>query len=153
MQQLHNATITDNLPDGCALAILRTVPAIMRFIRHQMRQHRQAELTVPQFRVLVFLSHHQEASVSAVADHLGLSRAAASRMVDSLVRRGLMKRQNRLDDRRHVALSLTQRGKKTYQTACDANLAALAGNLSMLSKQELIKIHSVLQALSQAFEI
>ena len=151
MQQLRKTTISRTSPDTCARELLAAIPAVMRFIRYQMRQHRQAELSVPQFRTLVFLSHHPEISLSALAEHLGLSRPAASRMVDLLVKRGLTNRRIPPADRRQVALSLTRRGKEAFLAALGATQVAMAGNLEKLSAPDLKCIREAMQILTHAF--
>ncbi|HEY3241717.1 MAG TPA: MarR family transcriptional regulator, partial [Phycisphaerae bacterium] len=111
MQPLRVANVSRIGPERCARELLAAVPAIMRFIRQEMRGHRQRPLTVPQFRSLVFLNMHEDASLSAVAEHVGLSLPAASRLVELLVKRGFIERRARSNDRRSVALTLTGRGR------------------------------------------
>jgi DNA-binding MarR family transcriptional regulator len=151
MQRLQSATIRRVSPDLCAKELLIGVPVIMRFIRHQMRGHRQAELTVPQFRTLVFLSHSEDSSLSATAEHLGLSLPATSRMVDLLVRRGLMERRPQAADRRRVSLSLTHRGQEAFRTALEATEKALSGSFKSLSPQELTQVIGAMRTLSRVF--
>jgi DNA-binding MarR family transcriptional regulator len=137
--------------DRCARGVLIGVPAVMRFMRSQMRRHRQAELTVPQFRALVFASQNHEASLSAMAEHIGLSLPAASRMVDLLVKRGLMKRRARSTDRRSVSLSLTGRGSTVFRASLQATQVALAQRLRKLTPDELSGISGAMQVLSRVF--
>lgn len=117
-----------------------------------MRGHRQAELTVPQFRVLVFLSHNKAAALSAIAEHLGLSLSATSRMVDLLVKRRLIERQVRSSDRRCVSLSLTGRGRSMFRTALEGTQAALVRRLDDLSAGELSLVSQAMEILSHVFE-
>jgi DNA-binding MarR family transcriptional regulator len=151
MQQLQKTTNLRPSPDECARELLAAIPAVMRFIRYQMRQHRQSKLTVPQFRTLVFLSHHPDTPLSALAEHLGLSRPAASRMVDLLVKRGLMNRQIPLTDRRQVALSLTRRGKEAFRAAHEATQVAMAGDLKKLSAPDLTRVREAMRILNRVF--
>ena len=131
--------------------MLAGVPAVMRFIRHEMRLHRQAELTVPHFRALIFVSQSENASLSEMAEHLGLSLPATSRMVELLVRRGWMRRQARSSDRRCISLSLTERGKTVFQTALEATKAASSRRLKALSASELSMVSGAMQVLNRAF--
>ena len=57
----------------CAAHLLEIVPAVMRTIRGQMRSHSAAELSVVQFRALAFLNRRAGASLSDLAEHIGLS--------------------------------------------------------------------------------
>ena len=123
----------------------------MRFIRHEMRRNRQAELTVPQFRALIFVSHSENASLSEMAEHLGLSLPATSRMVESLVKRGWILRQNRSNDRRCVSLSLTTRGTAVLRAAVESTQVSLSARLKSLSPKELSAISEAMRILSRAF--
>src|SRR2546423_14828906 len=75
----------------CAGEIMETVPAVMRFLRAKMRHHGAPFLSVPQFRVLVFLYRHPGASLSSVAEHLGVTCPTASVLFDRLGRGGLIR--------------------------------------------------------------
>jgi DNA-binding MarR family transcriptional regulator len=128
------------------------IPAVMRFLRHQMRQNRQAELTVPQFRALVFSDLHQDESLSAMAEHLGLSLPATSRLVDLLVKRGLMGRKVGAVDRRRVSLSLTRRGKTILGVATRATQVAMAQRLEILSAHERGVVGEAMRILARTFK-
>jgi len=124
---------------------------IMRFLRSQMRSHRIAGLSVTQFRVLLFLSRCRGASLSAVADHVGLSLPSVSRMADTLVTRGLLVRQPRLDDRRGVSLTVTPRGDKALTAALNAAQTDLAEKLRMLNGEQRAVVVRSMQALRPVF--
>ncbi len=151
MQQLHSATIPESPADQCAQDLLAAVPLVMRFIRRQMRQHREAGLSVPQFRALIFLSVHDDASLSAMAEHLGLSLPAASRLVQLLVSRGLMERRADAGDRRRVSLSLTRHGTKAYRTALTATERALAAALNGLTPQQAGQVSTAMRLIEDVF--
>jgi DNA-binding MarR family transcriptional regulator len=148
---LRHATVDGIAARRCAAGLLASVPAVMRFIRQEMRAHRQAQLSVPQFRALVFVSLSDEPSLSAMAEHLGLSLPAASRLVDLLVKRGLMGRRVDVADRRRVSLSLTARGRATCRRARRATQAALARRFERLSAQDLALVSRALGILGHAF--
>ena len=71
-----------------------------------------ADLTVPQLRVLVILAAHDGASLSEVADELGVNPSNASRTCEQLVQRGLVTRDTDAADRRRVALRLAGPGTR-----------------------------------------
>ncbi len=123
-------------PDECANQILETTPLIMHAIRAEMRSNRLPELSVPQFRMLGFLNRHEGASLSDVADHMGLTLASMSKMMDGLVTRGLVTRQTHAQDRRRVALALTAEGRRTWERAHEATRACMVGWLAALSAPE-----------------
>src|SRR5665811_1134644 len=103
-------------PDECARQILEAVPMVMAVIRTEIRSHRGSELSVPQFRVLIFLNRHKGASLSDIAEHLGLTPPSMSKMIDGLLARNMVTRQMHSEDRRCVALALTALGRQAMQS-------------------------------------
>jgi DNA-binding MarR family transcriptional regulator len=93
----------------CSTRLLEVVPLIMRHIRSELRSQAMKELSVPQFRTLMFLRRHPDASLSLVAEHLGLTPPTVSKMIQKLVDQGIIKR-NTAPDRRQVRLSLSSKG-------------------------------------------
>lgn len=145
------ATINDDTPGHCAADVLSGVPAVMRYIRQEMRAQRRSRLSVPQFRALIFATVHKNSSLSDMADHLGLSLPAASRMADLLVRRGLLERRPGTGDRRRVSLSATRRGKADFQRARHATQSALAKKLAGITAAERSAIAAAMRVLGRVF--
>jgi DNA-binding MarR family transcriptional regulator len=71
------------------------------------RTLRDEELTVAQVAALHLIDQEGRLRLNQVAEALSMSPSAASRMVDSLVQRGLVARTEDPDDRRARALALT----------------------------------------------
>ncbi len=133
--------------------ILEVVPQIMRVIRDHMREHRTADLSVPEFRTLGFLNKHSGTSLVAVAEHIGLSTASMCRLVDGLVRRSLVTRERKNDavDRRYVTLGLTASGRAILKSARASTQAYLAEVLAALSPAERATVVQAIQLLSPLF--
>jgi len=138
-------------PDECARELLEVVPLVMRTIRSEMRSNRTPELTVPQFRALVFLNRHEGASLSEVAEHLGLTLPSVSKLMDGLVARRLATREVDPRDRRRVTLALTEQGRTVLQHAYDATQNALAEVLITLTPAERTVVAQAMQALRPLF--
>ena len=136
----------------CAREILETVPLVMRFIRDQVRRRRTAGLSLPQFRTLIFLRRVEDASLSAVAGHLGLSLPAMSRLINGLVAARLVARQIVLTNRRQIALTLTARGRTTLEKARAEIRRQLAGPLKELSAAEQKAVQHAMELLRRTFE-
>jgi DNA-binding MarR family transcriptional regulator len=64
-------------------------------------------------------------SVKALSDRLGLSLPAVSRGVESLVRRGDVKREEDPVDRRCKSVSLTARGRRTFDQLAALKIAGV----------------------------
>ncbi len=152
VQQLQKITVSSSSPQDCAAEILEAVLVAMRFIRSQMRRHRGSDLTVPQFRTLVFLDRTPGASLSALADFLALSLPATSRLVEGLVRRSLVDRRIPSGNRRLVALSVNARGRKIICAARQATEKRLAEVVAPLRGDERAAIQRALRTLREEFQ-
>ena len=135
----------------CARQVLEAVPLVMRAIRQEMRRQRKPGLSVPQFRILVMLNRNQGASLSEVAEHMGLTLPSISKMVDGLVVRDLLTRETDPGDRRRLTLSLTPAGHSSMQTAYAATQAYLAGRLAALAAPDREALIQAMAALVEIF--
>lgn len=92
----------------------------------------QVDLSLPQYRILMFLAEGAVAA-SALADKLAVSRPSVTAVVDGLVSRGLVERRHDEGDRRRVGHTLTDEGRKILEqadAAVDARLGEIARFLS-----------------------
>jgi DNA-binding MarR family transcriptional regulator len=149
MQQLQSASHGIPSAEGCADEILDAVPAVLQFIRAQMRRHSGPDLSVPQFRTLAFLNRTPGTSLSALAEFLGLSLPATSRLVEGLVRKGFVERRIPEGNRRIVALSLSTNGRKTVHAARKAAEIRLAEVVASLPARERAAIQRAMRTLRE----
>jgi DNA-binding MarR family transcriptional regulator len=134
-----------------ARELLAAVFMVMQAVRVEMRSRRTPDLTVPQFRTLVFLSKFPGAGLSDLAEHIGLSLPSMSKMIDGLVSKGLVTRVECVSDRRRVSLSLTTTGKSIYRQASRGTNAALAKRLDALSPEESANLSQAMRAVERIF--
>jgi DNA-binding MarR family transcriptional regulator len=116
-----------------------------------MRSKRARGVSVPQFRSMAFLRINEGASLSQVAEHVGLSMPAMSRLVDGLVKRGLLARGSSESDRRKVTLRLTARGQDMIRAARKWTERRLAVVLESLPKGQRSEIAAAMAVLKGAF--
>ena len=140
------------LPETVALDILETIPLVMRILRAEMRQHRQPGLSVPQFRSLAFIRRQPGAPLNSLAEHLGLTPASTSKLVDGLLERNLVERRESPQDRRRIMLNLTPEGLSVWQSSYDHTLAFLVNRLDTLTSAEREALQSSLRILRPLFE-
>ncbi len=138
-------------PADCAGQILETVPLVMLAIRTEMRSQRGSDLSVPQFRILVYLHRHEGASLSDIAEHMGLTLPSMSKMIDGLVARQLVTRQMDPEDRRRVTLTPTALGRTTMQSAYKATESRLAARLEALPVPARRTVLEAMQVLTSIF--
>jgi DNA-binding MarR family transcriptional regulator len=149
MQRLQ-ATIDGGPVQRCAREILDTVPPVIWFIRREMRAFRK-ELSLPQFRALALVHRTPAASLSAVADHLGSSLPSASRLIQGLVEKGLMKRTGCPKDRRQLALAITDVGEEALDLAWSGTQDRLTDELHKLSADQLQCVADAMHSLKELF--
>ena len=137
--------------DACASGVLDVVPPVVRFIRHVMLSHRSLGLSVPQFRTLALLSRSPNVSLSCVANNIGSSLPAASRMIGVLVAKKLVARQDSKSDRRQLSLALTSRGEEAFRAARSQARRDLAEKLAALEIEEHAHITNGLKLLGVIF--
>lgn len=129
--------------------LLKAVPLAMRVLRAEFRSLAKPKLTVPQFRVLMHLSQGA-CNNNELAEILGVSVAAMSRMVCGLFDRGYISRDKHEDDRRQIQLELTGAGRQTVKAlrlAVQDRLARRVSSLSSTQKRALVEGLTVIEEL------
>jgi DNA-binding MarR family transcriptional regulator len=138
-------------PDQCAKEVLDVVPAVMRFIRAELRSHRAPGLSVPQFRALMYIHRSKDTSLNGVSGHLGLTAASTSTLVEGLSRRALLLRSEDRGDRRRITLTLTTEGRKAMEAALHETHKRLASVLDGLAPGELSTVAQAMAFLRPSF--
>jgi DNA-binding MarR family transcriptional regulator len=121
------------------------------FMRHSMRNFiryaRQSGLSVPQLGALLHIQRENCSGVSNLGDHLGVTSAAASQMLERLVQQGLILRTDDPNDRRVKQLVLTDKGKRVLQEGIRARQGWLDDLSEMLSTSEQAQVTAALNIL------
>jgi DNA-binding MarR family transcriptional regulator len=144
------ATVTSSPRDTSEL-LMEVVPLVMRHIRSEMRTHRMRGLSLPQFRTLIFLNRNEGACLSQVAEHVGVTLASASKVVNALAERRLVIRMTLRNDRRYVSLKLSKLGIATLIRAREDTEAHLAERITELSPEQQVTVFAALLALRGSF--
>jgi DNA-binding MarR family transcriptional regulator len=132
-------------------SVLETVPLVMRIIRREFRSHRGPGFSVPEFRSLAFLNRTPGASLGELAEHIGIEAPTASKLVETLVQRGLVKRQEDPRDRRRMSLTILPKGKKSIDEATEQTRQFMVQRLAHLSEDERKQVLSAMSLLKGAF--
>ncbi len=136
---------------GAAQQVLEAVPVVMRTIRSQLRSHRRADISVPQFRAMAYIDRNAGASLSDLAGHIGLTLPSMSKLIDGLVSRKLVTRTAHNTDRRRICLSLTPLGREELKAAHRSAEKYLADRLSGLGEPDLQTVAHAMQVLRGIF--
>jgi DNA-binding MarR family transcriptional regulator len=123
----------------------------MRRSMHDFLQFsRQSGLSMSQINVLFRLNYGGQCGVSDLGEHLGVSSAAASQLVDRLVGQGLLMRSEDPNDRRSRPLTLTNNGKALVQESIEARRRWLEDLTAALPAEQQASIAAALTTLTQA---
>ena len=124
------------------------------FMRRSMSEFRAAmqdsRLSMPQFGTLMHLYHGGACGVSEMGEHLRITPAAASQMIERLVQSGLIERVEDVKDRRVKNLTLTRRGRALIKKGIEARLRWMQDLTSELSAEQQTSIVEALRALTEA---
>ena len=98
--------------------------------------------------VIIYL---KATTLSALAAKERISVPTASRIVDALVRDGLVERISDRQDRRAVRLSATDKGREAVKAGCDRRADVLRETLNGLSEEEWAALSVSAKALNRVF--
>src|SRR5437879_3093854 len=116
----------------CAARVVEVVPTVMRHLRAHIRSQKSLPFTIPQFRVLTYLHHNGQATLSELAASQGVSLPTMSKLVGSLVQRKLVAREGHSDDRRKLTLQLTADGQGAHDPTRESTRAYVSSQRAVL---------------------
>lgn len=105
----------------------------------------QYDVTSPQFMILKVIHEGTAATPGAISEVIGVDMGAVTRLIDRLVKKGLLKRRPCTEDRRVCYVDLTDKSRKLMPkltSAADKNNEKF---LAALSAQDLDKLHGYLR--------
>jgi DNA-binding MarR family transcriptional regulator len=108
------------------------------------------DVTLPQFRTLVVLVSRGPQRVVDLAQELAVTSSTAVRMCNRLVRKGLVVREERPDDRRVAWITLTAAGRDLAGDATRRRRELIAELVASLSFTRPLGFASVINALVEA---
>jgi DNA-binding MarR family transcriptional regulator len=124
------------------------------FMRRSMRDlrevTRQTGLSMSQISTLFRIYRGGVCGVSDIGEDLGVTSAAASQMVERMVRLGLLERSENLKDRRNKPRKLTAQGQAAVCEMIDARQRWLEDLTAALTPEQQQGIVAALTVLTQA---
>ncbi len=100
-------------PEEFGQRMVELMPRLMRGIaRHESNYLSKGKITLPQMWVLEHLSRSNRCPMNELARSFGISRPAATGLMDRLIAQGLAIRADDPKDRRVVRVSITPKGKR-----------------------------------------
>jgi MarR family transcriptional regulator for hemolysin len=86
-----------------------------------------------------------------VAEHIGITLPTTSKLVDGLVKKGLMLREFSATDRRRVVLNLTEQGRTVLEASCAAIKPGIASMLASLSEDDICVLGRAAEIIQHVF--
>lgn len=137
--------------DECAHIVFEVVPQVMQHLRAETRRQRGPDLSVLQLRALAYLRRNPGATLSVLAEHVGLTLPSMSSQVSGLVARNLIDRSISPEDRRFVTLRLTEQGSLVLESARQGAQESLAKTLSVLTPHDRSVVVNAMLLLERVF--
>jgi DNA-binding MarR family transcriptional regulator len=120
----------------CAEQVMDAVPMAIRTIGAEMRRRHSEKLSAQQFRAMSFIRFNRGASLSSVADFVGVRLPTTSKLVDGLVDKKYVIRKTDGADRRRVVLNLSARGEEILDYMRRDAIGFVENILQPLSEKE-----------------
>lgn len=134
--------VADDIPSFVE-QIQRLFPRIMRYLEAEAtRELIGLEVTPAQMNALVVLYEPKNLPMGELADLLGLTESAATRLVDRLLRMNLVRRERDETDRRVVRVRLSSYGRQLANLVFQRRqeqFTRVAERLTVHERQELIR--------------
>lgn len=129
MPNLNLTEFADNLN--------RIFPEVMRELsRRQTKKTSIGKISAPQCMIINSLDHAVESRMTDIAGLLGVTTAAATGLVDRLVKGGYIQRVDDPGDRRIVRVKLTPRGREAAKNIKQNKRQAIMEVFGQLSENE-----------------
>jgi len=103
------------------------------------------DVTRASWAVLSAIQHHGKTAPAAIASFIGIDRAAITRHVDRLEKRGLVQRHQCATDRRAVNIELTQKGQVLILELAAESMATNAKFTASLGQSENDTVQAILK--------
>jgi MarR family 2-MHQ and catechol resistance regulon transcriptional repressor len=115
------------------IKLSRAAESVTQRINGHLQDH---NLTISQFGALEALYHLGSLQPSQLAQKVLKSTGNMTLVIDNLVKRGLVTRQRRADDRRCIDISLTGEGSALIEIIFPAHVTGVVDTINALSPDE-----------------
>ena len=124
------------------------VHVLMRNSMHGfIRYSKESGLSMPQMTALFRIRRDRQCGVTEIGEHLGITSAAASQMLERLVKQGYVDRSEDPEDRRGKKLALTETGDKVVKEGLDARQGWLSELAARFEGEESLMVARALDLL------
>ncbi len=134
--------------------MVELLPRMLQGIaRRESNYLSRGKISIPQLSVMGHLSRREDCPMNELARVLGVSRPAATGLVDRLIAQGLAARRGDPEDRRVVRVNLTAKGRSVLANIWEQKrrvIAQLFGQISPADRAHYLKaLEQVVRVLSK----
>jgi DNA-binding MarR family transcriptional regulator len=134
--------------EGFTKTLQEWMEVSMRFsMRNFLRYARESGLSMSNFGAIFHIHRIGSCGVTEIGEHLGVTSAAASQMLDRLVDQGLIERSEDPEDRRVKRIQLTEDGRRVYEQGIQARQSWMEDLDASLSQDEKKTIATALETM------
>jgi len=113
------------------------IEVLMRYsMRNFLHHARQSGLSLSHLGAIFYIHRIGSCGVTEIGEHLGVTSAAASQMLERLVQQGLVLRAEDSEDRRVKRIELTEKGHKIFEAGIRARQSWLNNIADTLTESE-----------------
>ena len=99
--------------------------------------------------IIDYITHHDQCSMSDVIREMKMTPSTATRQVDRLVERNFVVRNSSKQDRRRVILSLTEKGKRAYESFFNHRMKTIQPVLHSMNEKETKVLINLLERVNE----
>ena len=141
-----------NMPKSPSVKIVerldQIIPVVMKaFNAQNPRDLEDQDITIPQLIVLKMLLCKDNRTMSEIAGSLSVTLAAATGIVDRLVRDKYVKRIEDTEDRRIVRVQILGKGKKVAKKMIDSHRRRMVHIFNQIPKRDQINLLKIFENL------
>lgn len=123
-----------------------------RSMRAFIHHNRESDLSFSQVNTLFRLYHHGPSQINELADHLGITLAAVSQLLNPLIDAGYIIRTTSPEDRRVKLISLTEPGTAAVKASMQSQHAWVEDLANLLTPSEKQQVLAALELLNERIQ-
>jgi MarR family 2-MHQ and catechol resistance regulon transcriptional repressor len=125
---------------------MRTHDTLVNKIKEDVKNY---DLNVTEFGAMDALYHKGDLSVQEIIDKVLIPNSSMSYVLSTLRKKGYVKKVQCTLDKRKYYVSLTEKGKSTFECMYDAHKASMRKHLDVLSEEEEKTLQSLLKKIGK----
>lgn len=131
-------------------SIFQNFHAIKRAYAHTSRfSHRRFGMTMTQASVVMLLMHEGRKTMTEVASALGVSKSAATQLLEGLIERGVVERTQDENDKRVAYVAVSRKGLQHFRRMHRGGAKHLTELFDLLDDTELEQIEAITKKLAE----